>query len=250
MSLLNTIKNGIRRFVRKDTALDAAKAYDIWASSYDAQQDNLLIYLDELVFAEMSKDISFEGKVVADIGCGTGRHWQSLLAGKPSRLIGYDVSREMIGMLQQKFPQAEAYVLKDQSLPGLQDESCDIILCNLVIGYIENLEATFAEWNRILKRNGIVMISDLHPSAMQRGGDRSFTHENRKVLIRSYTHPLQKIRALAADIEWGEEVYIEKIMDESIQPFYAVRNMLHEYELIYKTNYNAAVLYGCRFKKR
>jgi ubiquinone/menaquinone biosynthesis C-methylase UbiE len=250
MSLLNSIKKGIRRIVQKNNTVSAAKGYDLWASSYDTQQDNLLIYLDRQVFAEMSRSLSYEGKVVADVGCGTGRHWETLLSAKPSRLIGYDVSREMVGMLRHKFPQAETYVLKDQSLPGLQDKSCDILLCNLVIGYIENLEATFAEWDRVLKSSGIVMISDLHPAVMQRGGDRSFTHKNKKVLIKSYTHPLQKIKALAASLGWEEEAYIEKIVDENIRPFYAAQHALHQYELMYKNNYGSSVLYGWRFKKR
>lgn len=245
MSLLNIIKNKIRRFVQKANTMDAAKAYDLWASSYDDQPGNLLIHLDGQVFAEISESISYEGKVVADIGCGTGRHWQWILSKKPSQLIGYDVSKEMLEILRQKFPQAQTYVLNGDTLPGLRDGSCDIILCNLVIGYIEDLEATFAEWNRVLKNSGIIIISDFHPESLQKGGERSFSHDKKKVLIKNYIHSLEKIRVLAAAMQWEEEAFVEKKVDESIKSFYVEQNALHLYERTYDT----ALLYGWQFRK-
>lgn len=245
MSLLGRIKNRIRRFAQKTKALDAAKAYDLWASSYDDQPGNLLIHLDEQVFAAINKDISYEGKVVADVGCGTGRHWQSILSKMPSQLIGYDVSKEMLDMLRQKFPEAQTYVLNGHTLPGLQNGSCDIIICNLVIGYIEDLGATFAEWNRVLKKNGIVIISDFHPDSLQKGGERSFSHDKKKVLIKNYIHPLEKIKALARIMQWEEEAFIEKKVDERIKSFYMEQNALHLYERTYDT----ALLYGWQFRK-
>lgn len=246
MSLLNIIKSKIRRFVQKANTMDAAKAYDLWASSYDDQPGNLLIHLDEQVFAEISKSISYEGKVVADIGCGTGRHWQWILSKKPSQLIGYDVSKEMLEMLRQKFPQGEAHVLNGYVLPGLQDRSCDIIICNLVIGYIEDLEATFTEWNRVLKSNGVIIISDFHPESLQKGGERSFSHDKKKVLIKNYIHPLEKIKALARGMQWKEEAFIEKKVDESIKSFYIEQNALH----LYERTYDNALLYGWQFRKQ
>lgn len=246
MSLLNIIKNKIRRFVQKTNTMDAAKAYDLWASSYDDQPGNLLIHLDGQVFAEISESISYEGKVVADIGCGTGRHWQWILSKKPSQLIGYDVSKEMLEILRQKFPQAQTYVLNGDTLPGLRDGSCDIILCNLVVGYIEDLEATFAEWNRVLKNSGIIIISDFHPESLQKGGERSFSHDKKKVLIKNYIHSLEKIRVLAAAMQWEEEAFVEKKVDESIKSFYVEQNALHLYERTYDT----ALLYGWQFRKR
>lgn len=245
MSLLNIIKNRIRRFVQRANTMDAAKAYDLWASSYDDQPGNLLIHLDEQVFAEISESISYEGKVVADIGCGTGRHWQWILSKKPSQLIGYDVSKEMLEILRQKFPQAQTYVLNGDTLPGLRDGACDIIICNLVIGYIEDLEATFAEWNRVLKNSGIIIISDFHPESLQKGGERSFSHDKKKVLIKNYIHSLEKIRVLAAAMQWEEEAFVEKKVDESIKSFYVEQNALHLYERTYDT----ALLYGWQFRK-
>jgi len=250
MSLLNLIKKVVRRIVPPKQPLGAAKAYDLLAAAYDSQSDNLLIYLDDQVFATMSESISCEGKVLADIGCGTGRHWQKLLSEKPSRLIGYDVSEKMLQILRQKFPQAETQVLKDNSLQGLQEGSCDIIISNLVIGYIEDLESAFAEWNRVLKPGGIVMITELHPDALQRGnGVRAFSHDKRTVQIKNYSHPLQKINMLATALQWEALSFIERRIDESIRPFYQAQDALGIYERLYEDAGNVAILYGWQFRK-
>lgn len=249
MSFLKTVRKGVRQVLDKARAVDPAKAYDLWASSYDTQQDNLLIHVDEQMFAELSADLSFEGKVVADVGCGTGRHWPTVLAGRPSRLIGYDVSREMIAVLRSKYPGTEAHVLQGQSLPGLEDASCDVILCNLVIGYIDDLRATFAEWNRVLKPGGVVVITDLHPAVIQRGGDRSFSHRNRKVLIRSHLHSLEEIRSLAAGMGWMEDIRVDRRIDERIRPFYEARNALSKYETLLRDLRGTEVAFGWRFSR-
>jgi len=250
MSLLNLIKKAIRRLVPGKQALGAAKAYDLWAATYDSQSDNLLIYLDDQVFAAMSESISCKGKVLADIGCGTGRHWQQLLSEKPSRLIGYDVSEKMLQILRQKFPQAETQVLKDNSLQGLEEGSCDIIISNLVVGYIEDLGAAFAEWNRVLKPGGIVMITELHPEALQKGnGVRTFSLDRRTVQIKNYSHPLQKINTLATVLQWETLSFIERRIDESVRPFYLVQGAPHLYEHLYNDAGNVALLYGWQFRK-
>jgi ubiquinone/menaquinone biosynthesis C-methylase UbiE len=250
MLLRNLIKKAIRRFVSREQPLDAAQAYDLWARSYDSQSDNLLIYLDDQVFAAMNEGISYEGKVIADIGCGTGRHWGNLFSKKPSRLIGYDVSKKMLRILRQKFPQAETHVLKGNSLQALPDGSCDIIISNLVIGYIEDLGEAFAEWNRVLKHNGVVMITELHPEALQKGsGVRSFSHDERTLQIKNYIHPLQKIGTLATALQWEALSYIERRVDESIRPFYLAQDAPHLYERLYEDAANVAILYGWRFRK-
>jgi ubiquinone/menaquinone biosynthesis C-methylase UbiE len=245
MSLLGTIKRRIHLFVHRKKKLKPEEAYNLWASTYDDQPGNLLIYLDGLVFTAMTERIILETKVIADIGCGTGRHWQTILSQKPSGLIGYDVSEEMLGILHQKFPQANTYVLKDSLLTDLADNSCDVIICNLVIGYIKNLGTAFAEWNRVLKSNGMIFITDLHPVALQKGAERSFTYSKKTVLIKNHLHTLQKIRALAQALHWEEKAFMEKKVDDDIKFFYVQQNALH----IYEESYGTPLLYGWLFKK-
>lgn len=79
MTLLQHIKRKVRLLVQGKKEMDAVRAYDRWAATYDDQPGNLMIYLDDEVFTAMMESVAVENQVVADIGCGTGRHWPKLL---------------------------------------------------------------------------------------------------------------------------------------------------------------------------
>src|SRR5471030_2852942 len=85
---------------------EAAPAYDLWAENYDNQPGNLMLDLDEIVFGRLLANVDIKNKRVADIGCGTGRHWGKILKQQPQQLSGFDVSAGMLRKLQMKFPQA------------------------------------------------------------------------------------------------------------------------------------------------
>ncbi|MFI5131281.1 MAG: hypothetical protein ACHQFX_14865, partial [Chitinophagales bacterium] len=79
MRFFRKIKGKLMGSIRRPTIIGPATAYDLWASSYDEQNDNPLVYLDEMVFTEMLAECRVEGKAVVDVGCGTGRHWSKIL---------------------------------------------------------------------------------------------------------------------------------------------------------------------------
>ena len=82
---------------------------------------------------------------------GTGKNY---LIRIQKKLIGFDVSEEMLKILQQKFPEAETYLLINDKLKQLKNESCDIIISTLTIAHIKNADAAIAEWDRVLKPGG------------------------------------------------------------------------------------------------
>jgi len=222
------------------------RAYDLWAPTYDDQTDNLIVQLDAAVFYQLLEKTSLEGRTVVDIGCGTGRHWPLLKDKKASRLIGYEVSAEMLNKLHGKYPDATAYLAKDNTLKELADDSCDAIISTLVIGYIDNLSAAFSEWDRVLKNGGDIIITDFHPAAVAGGATRSFNHKGQPVLIKNYLHPLEKIRELALHWQWKKVQLIQRSVDEEVRSFFEERNMLSHYE----NTYGTPVLYGWHFKKQ
>src|SRR5579872_6049932 len=117
MPILRKIKETLLPTHRKVT--EPAAAYDIWSQTYDNQPDNLMLALDEGVFSDLFGRVAQAGKVVADIGCGTGRHWEKLLRQAPARLVGYDVSAGMLDKLQKKYPQAETHLFRNGLLAEL-----------------------------------------------------------------------------------------------------------------------------------
>jgi ubiquinone/menaquinone biosynthesis C-methylase UbiE len=222
-----------------------ASAYDLWASTYDEQTNNLIVYLDEIIFTQLIDNIALKGKTVVDIGCGTGNHWGKILSKHAYELIGYEVSEKMLAKLHEKYPKAKTYLSQDNHLNGLQDNSCDLIISTLVIGYIKNLSKIFTEWSRVLKKDGDILITDFHPVAVQKGASRSFKHEGQTVFIKNYLHTLDEIRTLAKEMKWKEVRLIERKVDESVKFFYEKLNVLR----IYKDSYNTPLIYGIHFRK-
>lgn len=243
--MLNSIKNKLSRYLtgqRKETA--PAAAYDIWAQQYDAQPDNLMLALDEELFSGLMSAMSFKDKVVADVGCGTGRHWQKIFAARPKLLVGYDVSEGMLDKLKEKYPQAITYKLTDNKLNGI--DSCDVIVSTLAIAHIEHITDALKEWNNVLKAGGDILLTDYHPENLARGGDRTFVHEGKLIAVKSYVHPIAQIKAIAAELGWEIVSFAERAIDESMKHWYEQKNALHVYDK-YK---GCPIIYGMHIRKK
>lgn len=224
---------------------EPAVAYDIWSLQYDNQPDNLMLALDEDICSTLLSQIEIGGKVVADIGCGTGRHWKKLFDRRPARLAGYDVSGGMLDILRQKYQAAETYQLESERLPGLADGSCDLILSTLTVAHIPDLEAALREWCRVLKPGGDILITDYHPQALARGGQRTFREGGRVIAVRNYIYPLKKIRAIAGRLGLQVVELRERKVDDMMRSYYEKQQALAVFERFY----GVPIIYGIHLKK-
>jgi ubiquinone/menaquinone biosynthesis C-methylase UbiE len=242
--VLNKFRQLVSRlFSLKETEVE--EAYDMWAQSYDAQPDNLMLALDEAVFSELIAKISFQSKVIADVGCGTGRHWAKLYVKEPGRLIGYDVSQGMLRALKEKFPKAETHQLTSNHLEELENESCDVIVSTLAAAHIEDIEDAFLEWKRVLKSGGHIIITDYHPDTLAKGGNRTFTHNGKLIAVKNYVHPLAKIWSISNTLGFKVDRFIEKQIDESVKHYYEKQNAIKVYERFKGTS----IIYGAHLIK-
>ncbi|HCN82247.1 MAG TPA: hypothetical protein DIT07_01315 [Sphingobacteriaceae bacterium] len=231
--MLQTFKKLVKSVVlRQAPAIEkeAEDAYDLWSENYDDQPDNLMLALDEELFTKLLRNIGIKDKQIADIGCGTGRHWQSLLSQFPSKLTGYDVSDGMLNKLKAKFPQADVKKISDNTLASIEDQFYDIIISTLTIAHIINLDEAIQSWSRILKQKGEIIITDFHPDALALGAQRTFSHKNQKISIANYVHSVDKLIQ-----KFAQEGFVliskeEKIIDESVKHIYEKHNALPVYE--------------------
>jgi len=195
-------------------------AYDLWAADYDFQPDNMMLAWDEEIFSDLLSNMDLQNKIIADIGCGTGRHWNKISAHYPKKLIGFDVSEGMLKMLKQKFPQAETHHLLKDDLNELENESCNIIFSTLTIAHIENAEKALQEWVRILTPGGEIIITDYHPTALTKGGKRTFNYNGKTIAVKNYVHSIEKLKTIARQLDLKVFRLVEKSIDESARPFY------------------------------
>jgi ubiquinone/menaquinone biosynthesis C-methylase UbiE len=240
-----TVKNYLKTKIFKAKDTDPELAYNIWAASYDAQPDNLMLALDKEVFDGLLNTIELKDKVLVDIGCGTGRHWKNLYDSGLQKIIGFDVSEKMLEQLQQKFPQAETHRPFTNKLSGIKANSCDIVISTLAIAHIKDAKDALTEWCRVLKPGGAILITDNHPTALANGADRTFKHNDKKIAIINYVHSIEKIKTIAAALNLKVEKVIEKNIDDSVKPYYEKQQAI----AVFEKWKNTPIIYGISLKK-
>jgi ubiquinone/menaquinone biosynthesis C-methylase UbiE len=243
MPILNTLKQ-LFHPVRQPES-EPAEAYDIWSQHYDDQPDNLMLALDQTLCQDLLATLSLTGKTIVDIGCGTGRHWPALFNRSPARLMGYDVSTGMLNRLRIKYPHAETYVLSDTTLTGLANDSCDLVLSTLTVAHIPDLAAALTEWDRVLKPGGNMLITDYHPTALAKGGQRTFREGERLFAVRNHIYRIPRLLAITRRLNLNKVTFTERKIDKSMRPYYEKQNALP----VYRRFLGVPIIYGLHLKK-
>lgn len=224
---------------------EAGAAYDLWSANYDDQPGNLMLDLDEKLFSRLLAGTCVKGKKVADIGCGTGRHWAKIQRQHPLSVTGFDVSAGMLHCLMEKFPEAEVHLIDNNLLPNVPTDTFDVIASTLTVAHIENLEQALLTWCRILKSDGEILITDFHPDSLAIGGKRTFKHGNGHIAVRNFVHTVQFIKDFLSAHHY-QLFYEEQIMiDETVRHYYEQQRALH----VYKKFEGMPILYGLHFKR-
>ena len=147
------------------TCLSPAEGYRAWANSYDRELNPMLSlerrYLEPLLPPTAGLD-------VVDFGCGTGRWLEVLKSGRPKSLLGVDSSLEMLEVARGKLGRLAKFVHADCAQSAFGFTSADLILCNFLLSYIEEAQAFLANLSTILRANGAVFLSDVHPETASR----------------------------------------------------------------------------------
>lgn len=208
----------------------SAEAYDLWSEDYDLQPGNLMLDLDEALFPKMVSQQIIDNKTVADIGCGTGRHWTKILRLNPLSLTGFDVSVGMLNKLQTKFPGADTHKIADDLLSNVHEASFDTIISTLTVAHIENIEQALQAWCRILKPVADVIITDFHPKLLAFGGKRTFRHHNESLAVKNYVHDVNTIKEVLERNGFRLIAEQQISIDEMVKHYYQNQNALKVYE--------------------
>lgn len=140
-------------------------AYQQQSADYDAGAGGGLFDVDEPVVSEF-----LDGRspgVALDAACGTGR-FAEILADRGHRVIGVDSSPDMLAHARRRVPDGEFHIGELDRLP-LPDDSVDVIVCALALVHVPRLESVLAEFARVLRPGGDLIISDVHHELVTRG---------------------------------------------------------------------------------
>ncbi|MBN3346524.1 SAM-dependent methyltransferase [Clostridium botulinum] len=121
-------------------------------------------YFEERLKYKILSITNIKDKIVGDLGCGTG--FVSLaVANEASIVFSIDNSINMLKELSasaSKKDYKNIYPIKS-SLDNLAifDESLNVVFINMALHHIKNAKKAIAEMYRVLKKNGVVVISDV-----------------------------------------------------------------------------------------
>ena len=186
-------------------------AYTDWSETYDSDC-NLTRDLDHRV-ARQELD-RFRCRLILELGCGTGKN-TPILASIGDHVHALDFSAGMIEKARAKVtaPNVVFEIADITKRWPSNDQSFDLIVCNLVLEHIEDLSFIFAEAARVLVEKGSFFICELHPFRQYQGTQARFQRADDTKHITAFTHHITDFTnaALANELrltemkEWWHE---------------------------------------------
>ena len=144
---------------------DVHLGYRAWARTYDDEPRNTLFEMDEPIVHEILDSLA--PGAALDAACGTGRFSASLVA-RGHRVVGVDTSEDMLAVARERVPGVDFRTGRLDALP-VDDASVDVVVCGLALAHVEDLAKVMAEFARVLRPGGTLVVSDVHHELVFRG---------------------------------------------------------------------------------
>ncbi|QUH02923.1 class I SAM-dependent methyltransferase [Saccharopolyspora erythraea] len=144
--------------------VDTVEGYRLWARSYD-DPANAAFALDQPVVENIIS--ALPAGTALDAACGTGRYARRL-AELGHHVIGVDSSPDMLALARKHLPHTDFRHGDLHRLP-VDDAGTDLVVCALALTHVADLTTVLAEFARVLRPGGSVVIADVHPEAVARG---------------------------------------------------------------------------------
>ncbi|BCJ38714.1 hypothetical protein Athai_62170 [Actinocatenispora thailandica] len=169
------------------------EVYDGWAAHYDGP--NSMIELEQPLVRDIVAGLPVG--TALDAACGTGRH-AGYLAGLGHRVIGVDANARMLAVAATKLPELDLRRGMLDALP-LDAGSVDLVVCGLALCHVPDLGPVFAEFARVLRPGGHLVVSDLHQllSYLRPTLPRAPGPDGRPTILVEYHRPLSAYLTVA-----------------------------------------------------
>ena len=137
--------------------------YDPIAEAYLATEEKPFTAYYERPFITANL-LKLSGKTVLDLGCATG-YYSKYCLDQGAEVISVDASKKMVSHTAKICENRTKAYVHDIAKPFtfIEDNTIDIIICSLVLHYVENWDNTLEEFYRILKAGGRCIVSTHHP---------------------------------------------------------------------------------------
>ncbi len=133
------------------------RTYDQMAAEYDTSPEG---YYTKPHKAELMKQVIIcDGDSVLDVACGNGTLLRELSKKASVYGFGVDLSENMIAAARERYPDCTFAVSSCVPLP-FETESMDVITVSCAFHHFEDPLAFAGECMRVLKKNGMVYMSE------------------------------------------------------------------------------------------
>lgn len=140
-----------------------ASVYNASAQSWeDAMKTNVGHKYLEKPAMDAELPGTLEDKEVLSIGVGTGDELKEILKRNPARVVGIDISRELLKIAAQKYPTVE-FKEMDMTQMDFADEEFDVVYSSLTFHYALDWDVLLKEIKRVLKKGGTLLFSTHNP---------------------------------------------------------------------------------------
>ena len=160
-----------------------ADGYKIWSETYD-EPGNGLIDTEEPFVREIISGLP--RGMALDAACGTGR-MAEILAAQGHRVIGVDGTPEMLERARARVPQGEFRAGDLHRLP-VGDDEVDLVVCALALTHVAELAPVMAEFARVLRPGGHLVVSDCHQELILRGAIPNVLRAERPARLSAHRH--------------------------------------------------------------
>lgn len=173
--------------------LTVRDAYDLWAASYDAQDNPMVLGATQILARRLPE---LAGRAVVEFGCGTGRNLQALTQAGAASVAGVDLSPGMLAQARARAPQAVLYE-GDFTAAPVPAGAFDVALFCLALEHAVELRGPLAAAARALRASGRILAVEIHPELSQGGIGAHFERDGETIRMPAFAHRLADYEAAA-----------------------------------------------------
>jgi malonyl-CoA O-methyltransferase len=126
-------------------------------------------FLAEEAGMEMLSRLDFmtiKPEVIVEAGCGLGQVAEALAQKYPAaKILAVDTSAEMLAACEVNT--RVEYRSEDAAKLSFEDHSVDLLCANFLLPWVTDVQACLQEWKRVLRPNGVLMVSTLGVGTLQ-----------------------------------------------------------------------------------
>ncbi len=166
--------------------MNIQSAYNKWSTSYD-EVENRTRDLEGIAFWQILSSRTFENCL--EIGCRTGKNTIKLEE-IAKNITSVDLSEEMLAKAKSKIKSNKVkFVQADINKSwNFTQNKFDLITFSLVLEHIADLDHIFCEASKLLNKNGLIYVGELHPFKQLSGSKARFETDSGVQIVDCFNH--------------------------------------------------------------